>query len=76
MNGASGFSPRGARAAVKRPRSASAQTVERVATARLPTEYGEFRITGYRSLVSGEEVDLRRYEQWCDTLFTRRSYEA
>lgn len=30
-------------------------TVERVAEARLPTEYGEFRIAGYRSLNSDEE---------------------
>ena len=30
-------------------------TVERVAEARLPTETGEFRIIGFRSLVSGEE---------------------
>ena len=30
-------------------------TVERVAAARLPTETGEFRIIGYRSLVSAEE---------------------
>ena len=32
-----------------------AKTVQKVATARLPTEYGEFLITGYRSLVSEEE---------------------
>jgi 3,4-dihydroxy 2-butanone 4-phosphate synthase/GTP cyclohydrolase II len=31
------------------------RTVERVAEARLPTEAGEFRIIGYRSLVSAEE---------------------
>ena len=31
------------------------QTVERVADARLPTESGEFRIIGFRSLVSAEE---------------------
>ena len=30
-------------------------TVERVAEARLPTETGEFRIFGFRSLVSTEE---------------------
>ena len=30
-------------------------TVERVAEARLPTEWGEFRIVGFRSLVSQEE---------------------
>lgn len=30
-------------------------TVEKVATAKLPTEYGEFRIAGYRSLTSDEE---------------------
>ncbi|MCI0388689.1 MAG: hypothetical protein MOB07_07965 [Acidobacteria bacterium] len=55
MNGISGFSPRAARSAIKRPRCAPKETIERVATARLPTEYGEFRITGYRSLVSDEE---------------------
>ncbi|MBV9928121.1 MAG: GTP cyclohydrolase II [Acidobacteria bacterium] len=33
----------------------AARTVERVADARLPTERGEFRIAGYRSLVSCEE---------------------
>src|SRR3982750_4949196 len=30
-------------------------SVERVAEARLPTERGEFRIAGYRSLISDEE---------------------
>ena len=30
-------------------------TVERVATARLPTQIGDFTIIGYRSLVSDEE---------------------
>src|SRR5215471_19744199 len=34
---------------------AAAPTVKRVAAARLPTEYGEFRIIGYRSVLSGEE---------------------
>ncbi len=34
---------------------AAAKTVERIAAARLPTETGEFRIVGYRSLVSAEE---------------------
>lgn len=34
----------------RRPR-----TVKRVATARLPTEYGEFHLVGYRSLNSDEE---------------------
>ena len=38
-------------------------TVERAAEARLPTEYGEFRIIGYRSLISDEEfVVLARGE--------------
>jgi len=32
-----------------------ARTVERVATANLPTEIGTFRIAGYRSLISDEE---------------------
>jgi 3,4-dihydroxy 2-butanone 4-phosphate synthase/GTP cyclohydrolase II len=31
------------------------KTVEKVADARLPTEFGEFRIAGYRSLISDEE---------------------
>ena len=31
------------------------KSVQRVAEARLPTEYGEFRIVGYRSLISKEE---------------------
>lgn len=31
------------------------KTVERIASARLPTEIGEFHIIGYRSLVSAEE---------------------
>ena len=37
------------------PWSKQALTVERVTEARLPTEAGEFRIAGYRSLVSDEE---------------------
>jgi 3,4-dihydroxy 2-butanone 4-phosphate synthase/GTP cyclohydrolase II len=41
--------------------------VERVAEARLPTEFGEFRIIGYRSLNSGEEfVALARGELRAD----------
>ena len=36
-------------------RNKAAKTIERVAEARLPTEIGEFRIDGYRSLVSTEE---------------------
>lgn len=31
------------------------KSVEKVADARLPTDYGEFRIAGYRSLISDEE---------------------
>src|SRR5688500_9887740 len=31
------------------------RSVERVAKATLPTEFGEFRILGYRSLISDEE---------------------
>jgi len=44
----------------------NSRTVERVAEARLPTDYGEFRIIGYRSLNSNEEFvvlargDLRK----------------
>ena len=36
-------------------RSIRPRTVERVAEARLPTDFGEFRIAGYRSLNSDEE---------------------
>jgi 3,4-dihydroxy 2-butanone 4-phosphate synthase/GTP cyclohydrolase II len=42
-------------AALDCPWSKQALSVERVSTARLPTEVGEFQITGYRSAVSGEE---------------------
>jgi 3,4-dihydroxy 2-butanone 4-phosphate synthase/GTP cyclohydrolase II len=38
-----------------REKSSVRPTVERVAEARLPTETGEFRIIGFRSLVSDEE---------------------
>ena len=37
------------------PASPDSLSVERVAEASLPTEWGEFRIAGYRSLVSEEE---------------------
>jgi 3,4-dihydroxy 2-butanone 4-phosphate synthase/GTP cyclohydrolase II len=37
------------------PWSRQALTVERVSSARLPTEVGDFMIAGYRSLVSDEE---------------------
>jgi 3,4-dihydroxy 2-butanone 4-phosphate synthase / GTP cyclohydrolase II len=33
----------------------SVKSVEKVAEARLPTEFGEFRIAGYKSLISDEE---------------------
>src|SRR5687767_1982843 len=53
------FSPnRGALRALQSkesPRFISSRTVERVAEARLPTDFGEFRIIGYRSLNSNEE---------------------
>jgi 3,4-dihydroxy 2-butanone 4-phosphate synthase/GTP cyclohydrolase II len=71
VNNVSRFSPRATRMAIKGPRRASAPTIERVATARLPTEYGEFRIIGYRSLTSSEEfVALVRGElrEDCPTL--------
>src|SRR5205085_8545934 len=32
--------------------------IERVAEAKLPTEYGEFRIIGFKSLLSGEEFPV------------------
>lgn len=42
-------------------------TVERVAEARLPTDFGEFRIIGYRSLTSDEEfVALARGQLQAD----------
>ena len=37
------------------PASSRPLSVERVAEARLPTEWGDFQIAGYRSLVSDEE---------------------
>ena len=37
------------------PAAALPKTIEQIAAARLPTETGEFRIIGYRSLVSTEE---------------------
>jgi 3,4-dihydroxy 2-butanone 4-phosphate synthase/GTP cyclohydrolase II len=37
------------------PWSGESLTVERISVARLPTEVGEFKIAGYRSLVSDEE---------------------
>jgi 3,4-dihydroxy 2-butanone 4-phosphate synthase/GTP cyclohydrolase II len=37
------------------PKTAAPKTVERVAEARLPTDTGEFRIVGFRSLTSAEE---------------------
>ena len=37
------------------PWSSRVVTVERVASAKLPTQIGEFRIAGYRSLISDEE---------------------
>jgi GTP cyclohydrolase II len=37
------------------PNSPPTLSVERVAEARLPTEWGDFQIAGYRSLISSEE---------------------
>jgi 3,4-dihydroxy 2-butanone 4-phosphate synthase/GTP cyclohydrolase II len=55
----SSFSPtRGALRVLDRNNSRrlmNSRTVERVAEARLPTDLGEFRIIGYRSLTSNEE---------------------
>jgi 3,4-dihydroxy 2-butanone 4-phosphate synthase/GTP cyclohydrolase II len=66
-NNASCCLPGAARTRVKLPRRALARTIERVATAHLPTEYGEFRIIGYRSLTSDEEfVALVRGEMRAD----------
>ena len=67
MNNVSRFSPGAVRTRVKRPHCAPVKTIERVATARLPTDYGEFRIIGYRSLTSDEEfVALVRGELRAD----------
>lgn len=67
VDGVSGFSPRAARASIRRPPRMAEKTIERVAAARLPTEYGEFRIIGYRSLTSDEEfVALARGELRAD----------
>jgi 3,4-dihydroxy 2-butanone 4-phosphate synthase/GTP cyclohydrolase II len=47
----------------KPPLPMKLRTIERVADARLPTEFGEFRIIAYRSLISNEEfVVLARGE--------------
>lgn len=49
------------------PWSDRSVTVERVATAKLPTEIGEFKIAGYRSLTSDEEfVVLYKGEMQAD----------
>ncbi len=40
---------------LSRLRLMNLKTVERVAEALLPTEFGEFRIIGYQSLTSNEE---------------------
>jgi 3,4-dihydroxy 2-butanone 4-phosphate synthase / GTP cyclohydrolase II len=55
VNNVSRFSPRAAQRTFEGPGHAPAKTIERVATARLPTENGEFSIIGYRSLTSDEE---------------------
>jgi 3,4-dihydroxy 2-butanone 4-phosphate synthase/GTP cyclohydrolase II len=45
----------------------NSKTVERVAEARLPTDFGELHIIGYRSLNSNEEfVVLVHGELWQD----------
>lgn len=42
-------------AAATSPCAPGALSVERVSAARLPTDFGDFRIAGYRSLTTGEE---------------------
>lgn len=50
-----------------RRRQIYTRTIQHVAEARLPTEFGEFRIIGYRSLISNEEfVVLARGELRAD----------
>jgi 3,4-dihydroxy 2-butanone 4-phosphate synthase/GTP cyclohydrolase II len=54
--------------AAKCPGSEGSLSVERVAVATLPTEWGEFQIAGYRSLISDEEfVALFKGEMRRDT---------
>ena len=63
VNNVSRFSPRTARKTLELPRHGLARTIERVATASLPTDCGEFRIIGYPSLSSDQEfVTLVRGE--------------
>ena len=53
---------------VKCPGSDGGLSVERVAVANLPTEWGDFKIAGYRSLTSNEEfVALFKGEMQRDT---------
>ena len=60
--------PVGAR--LNRRRSANSKTVQRVAEARLPTELGEFRIIGYRSLTTNEEFVVLSRGQMSEDLPT------
>jgi hypothetical protein len=67
LTNVSRFSPGAARAFDSSPRRPPAKTIEQVATARLPTESGEFRSIGYRSLTSAEKfVALVRGELRAD----------
>jgi 3,4-dihydroxy 2-butanone 4-phosphate synthase/GTP cyclohydrolase II len=49
------MSPRLAAVPARGRNAAKPVTIRRVAEARLPTEFGEFRLIGYRSLTSSEE---------------------
>jgi 3,4-dihydroxy 2-butanone 4-phosphate synthase/GTP cyclohydrolase II len=53
-----------------RQRPGKANTVARVAEARLPTELGEFRIIGYRSLTTNEEFIVLIRGQMSEDLAT------
>jgi len=55
---------------LKRRRLMKSKTVERVAEARLPTDLGEFRIIGYRSLTTNEEFIVLARGQMNEDLAT------
>jgi 3,4-dihydroxy 2-butanone 4-phosphate synthase/GTP cyclohydrolase II len=62
------ISPKASR--LNRRRLEKSKTVERVAEARLPTELGEFRLIGYRSLTTNEEFIVLARGQMSEDLAT------
>ena len=52
------------------PRARHQLSVERVAVARLPTEVGEFKVVGYRSLTSTEDLVAIYKGEMCMELLT------